>query len=80
MQEIVQVINTVGFPIACVIACGYFIYKTTQQNREDNKEREDKMYEQLDKFGDNLSKFNDTLNKIDSRLEAVERAIDSKVV
>lgn len=75
MQDVVNMINTVGFPIACVIACGYFIYKTNQQNRQDNKDREDKMYKQLDKFGDNLDKFNDTLNKIDSRLEAVEKAI-----
>lgn len=76
MQDVVNMINTVGFPIACVIACGYFIYKTNQQNRQDNKDREDKMYKQLDKFGDNLDKFNDTLNKIDSRLEAVEKAIN----
>ena len=76
MQDVVNMINTVGFPIACVITCGYFIYKTNQQNRQDNKDREDKMYKQLDKFGDNLDKFNDTLNKIDSRLEAVEKAIN----
>lgn len=75
MENITTIINTLGFPIACVIACGFFIWKTQQQTREDNRERETKMFEQLDKFGDSLDSFNNTLTKIDTRLEAVEKEL-----
>lgn len=83
----VEIITELGFPIACVVACGYFIWNTTQQTRndnkatqdkimEDNKQREERMFNQLDKFGDSLDNFNTTLTKVDSRLEAVEKAVE----
>lgn len=75
MENVTNIINTLGFPIACVVACGFFIWKTQQQAREDNRERETKMFEQLDKFGDSLDSFNNTLTKIDARLAAVEKEL-----
>ena len=73
-----QIITNLGFPIACVVGCAYFIWHTTQQGRTDNIRREEKMYEQFSKFGDSLDSFNTTLTKIDSRLEIVEKKLDSK--
>lgn len=71
-----QLIADLGFPIACVVGCAYFIWNTTQQQRIDNGKREDRMFEQLDKFGDSLDSFNETLCKIDKRLETVEKQIN----
>lgn len=73
-----QIITNLGFPIACVVGCGYFIWHTTQQSREDNNRREERMFEQLDKFGDSLDSFNSTLTKIDARLEIVEKKIEDR--
>lgn len=72
MQDITQMISTVGFPIFSVIACGYFIYKTTQQTREDNNSREDKMYEQLNRFSDAINSLNETLKTMDMRVADLE--------
>lgn len=71
-----QIITNLGFPIACVCGCAYFIWNTTQQAREDNKERENRLYNQLEKFGEAMEKFNDTLIKIDTRLGAVEKELN----
>lgn len=73
-----QIITNLGFPIAVAVGCGYFIYITTQQQREDNNKREEKMFAQLDKFGDSLDSFNTTLTKIDARLEVVEKKVGDK--
>ena len=79
MQDVVNMINTVGFPIACVIACGYFIYKTNQQNRQDNKDREDKMYKQLDKF-ENFPVFKEKATEVIEKLEKQIIEAKEKVV
>lgn len=75
MEEITAVISSLGFPIACVIACGYYIFTINKQTREDSKIREERLYSQLDKFSDSLDNFNKTLTRIDARLEIVEKRI-----
>lgn len=72
MESIVQVIESVGFPIATAVSAGFFIYKTQQQSREDANKREERMYQQLDKFGQSMDNFNQTLIKIDERLHDLE--------
>lgn len=45
MENVADVISSVGFPIACVIALGYFIYLAWQKMSAQNEKREDKLYE-----------------------------------
>lgn len=74
----VEIITNLGFPIAAVCGCAYFIYTTNQQQREDNNKREEKLFTQLEKFGGSLDSFNTTLIKIDARLEAVEKKVSKE--
>ena len=76
MQEITEIVNTVGFPIACVIATGLFIWKTSQQTREDNLTREERTFNQMDKLTDTLDKATDTIDRINIRLDVIEEKID----
>ena len=65
MEEILNAISTVGFPIAMCGAIGYvliFIIK--------------KMLAQIDAFGSSLDKFNNTLIAMDKRLEHIENKLD----
>ena len=65
MDQVLNAISTVGFPIAMCGAFGYvlvFIIK--------------KMLTQIDVFGASLDKFNDTLIAMDKRLEHIENKID----
>ena len=76
-MDIIQMIQSLGFPIACVIACGFFIYKTTQQTREDNLRREERAAQQQDKLADTLDKATDTIDRINTRLDIIEHKIDN---
>ena len=65
MEQALNAISTVGFPIAMCGAFGYvlvFIIK--------------KMLTQIDAFGVSLDKFNNTLMSMDKRLEHIENKID----
>ena len=49
LSVIQTLITTLGFPIVCVLAMGWFISKTWNQSQEQNKQREDKLYEVVSK-------------------------------
>lgn len=72
MEAAVTLIQTLGFPIACVIALGFFVYKIYLTEKEEGNVREERLYAQLDKFSDSLTNFNATLIKIDTRLSIIE--------
>ena len=72
MNDIVNIISTVGFPIcSCLIYMG-FIYKDKQQTREEHLKREDKLMEQIARFNEIMDNFNDTLISLDNRIEHIE--------
>ena len=45
MDAWTQLISTVGFPIVCVIALGYFVYIAWGRINEQNEKREEKLYD-----------------------------------
>lgn len=88
MEAMITLIQTLGFPIACVLGMGYFIFniwdrqtKEWQQQSDAMAERcqarEEKLYQQIDRFNDTLSSFNTTLIKIDARLEVLEKDLNT---
>ena len=67
MEQMLNAISTVGFPIAMCGAFGYVLVYVIK-----------KMLTQIDAFGVSLDKFNDTLIAMDKRLEHIENSINSK--
>ena len=55
MEEIIQMISTVGFPIVAVVAMGYCFYKILLTQEERNKEREDRLMELIRELSMNLA-------------------------
>lgn len=72
MGEIIEVIQTLGFPVAVCIACFYFINTIIKENREDNKKREEIMFTQLADITRTLAEISKTLALIDERIEKLE--------
>ena len=81
-----ELITSLGFPIACVIALGWFIYHiyqtTTKQNAENMekvqarcKEREDKLYEEIAKCREINNKAIETIGQYANRLEIIQQDI-----
>ena len=65
MDQALNAISTVGFPIAMCGAFGYILVYVIK-----------KMLTQIDAFGASLDKFNDTLISMDKRLEHIENKLD----
>lgn len=89
MEDLVNVVSTLGFPMAIAIAAFFIYYKFVEKQMdacaarenalmEQGKQREDKLSAQLDKFADALNNFNISLTKIDTRLEIIEKQIQEK--
>ena len=67
-----QIISSLGFPIASVVACGGFIFKMQQQQREDTNRREERMFEQMNNITITLSNINTSLELLSERIEKLE--------
>ena len=60
MNDFITVINTVGFPIACVLALGVYSYKTTNKVIE----LTEKVTNALTESSENLKDLADAINKL----------------
>ena len=46
-MDFVTIMQQFGFPIACVIVCGWFILKMYNDNQATSREREEKLYTEI---------------------------------
>ena len=76
LDEITNLVTTLGFPIVCVIACAYFINYIIKAEREENQKREEKYIDTINKFSVVLDKVNDNLIANNKRLEYIENKLD----
>ena len=60
-------ISTLGFPVVCVLFLGWFIYKIWMNQQDNNKSREEKLYEFIGK----AQAVNEDLTKTNSEFLAV---------
>ena len=82
LSVIQTLITTLGFPIVCVLAMGWFISKTWNQSQEQNKQREDKLYEvvskaqaQNERLSITNSEFVSVLNAYKTDLETIKNDV-----
>ena len=76
MNDIANLITTLGFPIVCVIACAYYINYIIKAEREENQKREEKYIETINQFSVVMDKVNDNLIANNKRLEYIENKLD----
>ena len=82
MQETITVIQTLGFPIAVAIACGWFIYKIISRDKDEAKAREDKACDMIGKLSDALDKSSDAINestRVNSSLTETNRMMATEI-
>ena len=81
-------INSLGFPVACVVGLAYYfvhkdkssredINKIIDNLREDNKLDRELYRDTIDKFDSKLDKFAIALESNNNRLEAIEDDVKS---
>lgn len=83
MEIIIQAISTVGFPIACALGMGWFIYRiyinTTEQNKADMEQiqarcaaREERLYQQIEKNQEVNAQAIATITLYAERLDTIQ--------
>lgn len=86
METWVEIISTLGFPVACVVAMGAFIFyiykQTTKENAENMekvqarcKEREDKLYEELAKCREVNGKAIETIAHYAEKIDVIQKDV-----
>ena len=85
MEEIIQMISTVGFPIVAVIGMGCFFYKMWIMLEENNKTREERLMNIIREYSTtlaNLGRIVDENTKmiaiLSEKVEAVEHKLEGK--
>lgn len=75
MEVFVEIISTLGFPIACVIAMGWFIYKIYQKSidREDELREEIKESQKINgKFATIIDRYSLEIGEIKSDVKEIK--------
>lgn len=82
LTGIQTLITTLGFPIFCVLAMGWFISKLWNKSQEQNEKREDKLYEvisnaqvQNKELSKTNSEFVNVLNAYKHDLETIKNDV-----
>ena len=81
-MEWVDLISTVGFPIALVVAFCWFIAKYVERATNDNKEREQALIGANEKLSEALNKVADTIvetNSLNAKLSENNRFMSEQV-
>lgn len=71
-----NIITTTGFPIFCVIALGWFIYKSYEKISQENKERETKLYEIISNNHEEMMKLEHTNAEFVKVMEIFKNTIE----
>lgn len=75
MEFFVELISTVGFPIACVIVLGWFIYKIYNQSIERENELRDEIKESQKingKFAEIINRYSLELGEIKADVKEIK--------
>ena len=76
MEGWVEVLQSVGFPLFCVLALGYFVYSSYQKMIADTKEREDKLYTMLTSAQATISSAVENNVKLAAQIEIMQKNVE----
>lgn len=76
VNNITQLITSLGFPIVCVIAMAYAMWKVYTRSENRNEQREDKLYKVISDAQVQNKELSDTNAKFVTILENYESDLD----
>ena len=73
----IDIISTFGFPIFCVIAMGFFIFKIYNDFKTSSKEREEKLYTVIAENQIQMKELCDTNRSFVNELHELQKSVDN---
>lgn len=77
MDVVINLIQTMGFPIAACVFLGYYIKTQNAQYREDVKTLTEKYEAAIEKFSNSIDKNTEVLNRLEVKLNIKEIDIEA---
>ena len=85
MDEIVQIISTLGFPISCCVAIGIVFYQMLNKVLSDSKERESNLMNltreisaKIAELGQIVDKNTEAISIMNERIEKIASEMEEK--
>ena len=75
MEQITQIIQTLGFPIAIVIFLGFFCWKFIVRIMDENKERETCYRDMLMNYGEKMAEISKALAEVKNDMSDIKRTV-----
>lgn len=63
-MDVQQIIQSLGFPVACVVFLGWFCYKYINRIMDENQSREARYQEMLTNYGTKMAEISKALAEI----------------
>ncbi|KOA90879.1 hypothetical protein [Clostridium botulinum] len=79
MEDIVSLIQNIGFPIACCLGLGLYLKQLNEQQREDVKEDKERLYVNLEKLNQSNIEVVTTNRMLVEHMEGDIKNIENKV-
>ena len=76
VNTVTQIITQLGFPIACVVAMAFAMWKIYVRSENQNETREDKLYDVISKAQVQNKELSDTNSKFVTILKNYESDLD----
>ena len=85
MAEIVEMVSTVGFPIACCVAIGFMFYQMLNKVLADSKERENNLMNltreissKIAELGQIVDKNTESISIMNEKLEKLSEEVEER--
>ena len=85
MTEIMEIISTLGFPIACCVAIGVVFYQMLNKVLSDSKERENSLMAltreistKIAELGQIVDKNTEAISVMNEKLEKIAKEVEGK--
>ena len=85
MTEIIEIISTLGFPIACCVAIGVVFYQMLNKVLFDSKERENNLMaltreisSKIAELGQIVDKNTEAISIMNEKLEKISKEVEGK--
>ena len=85
MAEILEMISTVGFPIACCVAIGFMFYQMLNKVLADSKERENNLMNltreissKIAELGQIVDKNTESISIMNEKLEKLSEEVEER--
>lgn len=76
MEQITEIMSSFGFPVACVIALGWFIWYFFKQSKEESRDRENSLADFIRRSQEINAQFAEIIAKYEVKLDEIHKDIE----